>query len=80
MVQRVYVGPHDEVELIDTGDFVRRGESVEVDADLAARLDEQPGNWAKPATKAAKSTPKTDPPAGPAPVTVDGQPIVEETS
>lgn len=57
MVQRVYVGPHDEVELIDTGDFVRRGESVEVDADLAARLDEQPDNWAK-LTKAAKSAPK----------------------
>lgn len=75
MVQRVYVGPHDEVELVETGDFVRRGESVEVDAELAARLDEQPTNWAKPSTKAAKSAPKPKHPAEPDQVTIDGQSI-----
>lgn len=54
MPHRIYVGPHDEVELITTGQVVRRGESIEVDTDLAAALDEQPSNWAKPNTRAAK--------------------------
>lgn len=54
MPQRVYVGAHDEVEVPALGAVVKRGEQVEVDADLAAALDEQPGNWAKPNTKAAK--------------------------
>lgn len=54
MPHRVYVGPHDEVELIPTGQVVKRGDSIEVDSDLAAQLDEQPSNWAKPNTKVAK--------------------------
>lgn len=54
MPHRIYVGPHDEVELASTGQVVRHGESVEVDADLAQSLDGQPSNWAKPNTKAAK--------------------------
>lgn len=58
MPHRVYVGPHDEVELAATGDVVRRGESVEVDADLAEALDAQPSNWAKPNTNVAKDAPK----------------------
>ena len=52
-MQRIYVGGHDEVEVPSLG-VVKRGESVEVDADMAASLDEQPTNWAKPNTKAAK--------------------------
>lgn len=51
---RTYTGPFDEVELAATGQVVKRGESVEVDADLAALLDEQPSNWSKTNTKAAK--------------------------
>ena len=54
MPHRVYVGPHDAVELAATGQVVKHGEQVEVDADLAAALDAQPSNWAKPNTKAAK--------------------------
>lgn len=53
-MQRVYVGPHSEVEVPALGVVVKHGGSVEVDADLAALLDEQPSNWAKPNTKAAK--------------------------
>lgn len=73
MQHRVYVGPHAEVELVEAGVLVRRGESVEVDADLAALLDEQPTNWAKPAA-AKKTTRAPKPPAVPD-VTLDGQPI-----
>lgn len=51
---RVYVGPHDEVDVPDLGVTVKRGESVEVTAEQAAVLDEQPANWAKPNTNAAK--------------------------
>lgn len=54
MPQRTYVGAHDEVEVPALGAVVKRGEQVEVDADLAAALDAQPDNWAKPNTKAAK--------------------------
>jgi hypothetical protein len=78
MPHRTYVGPHDEVELAATGQVVRRGDSVEIDADLAEALDEQPDNWAKPNTNSAKSTPSPKAsPAEPEPVTVDGQPIEE---
>jgi hypothetical protein len=78
MPHRTYVGAHDEVELAVTGQVVRRGESVEVDADLAEQLDAQPNNWAKPNTNAAKGTPKPkNSPAEPDAVTVDGQPIEE---
>lgn len=76
-MQRVYVGPHDEVELAATGQVVRRGESVDVDADLAEQLDAQ-DTWAKPTTKVAKNT--GVPPEGapePDPVAIDGQPITE---
>lgn len=51
MPQRIYVGMFDEVELAATGAVVKQGESIEVDADLAALLDAQPSNWSKPATK-----------------------------
>lgn len=79
MPQRTYVGPHDEVELAATGQIVRRGESVEVDAELAELLDAQ-DTWAKPTTKAAKeATTPADPPSEPEPVSIDGQPITEET-
>jgi hypothetical protein len=79
MPRRVYVGPHDEVEIAATGDIVRRGDSVEVDADLAEMLDAQPDNWAKTNTNAARDV--SAPPAAPAdpePVTLDGQPINDE--
>lgn len=56
MVHRVYVGPFDSVDILEF--TVRRGEQIEVDADLAAKLDEQPDNWAKPQTKAAKEADK----------------------
>lgn len=79
MPHRIYIGPHDEVELPAADAIVRRGESVEVDADLAEQLDEQPDNWAKPNTNAAKSAPKPkNNPAEPDAVTVDGQPIEED--
>lgn len=52
MPHRVYVGVHDAVDIFDQ--TVRRGDSIEVDADTAARLDDQPDVWAKPQTKAAK--------------------------
>lgn len=73
MQKRYYVGPYDEVELDATGDVVRRGEYVEVDDDLAELLDQQPTNWAKPNTKAAKQA-DAPAPAAPAdpPVTFDG--------
>lgn len=54
----VYTGPHDEVEIADTGQVVRQGESVEVDSDLAGSLLAQ-DVWAKPATKAAKAAEET---------------------
>jgi hypothetical protein len=76
---RKYVGPHDEVELAATGQVVKHGEQIEVDADLAKALDQQPDNWAKPRTKAAKTTPSPKAsPAEPEPVTVDGQSIVKD--
>jgi hypothetical protein len=79
MPHRVYVGVHDEVELAATGQVVKHGEQIEVDADLAKALDEQPDNWAKPQTTAAKTTPSPKAsPAEPEPVTLDGQPITEE--
>jgi hypothetical protein len=80
MARRVYVGPHDEVEIAATGDVVRRGESVEVDAELADLLDAQPDNWAKTNTNAARDvSAPTQAPAEPEPVTLDGQPISEES-
>lgn len=76
MPKRTYVGPHDEVELAATGQVVRRGDSVTVDADLAELLDAQLDNWAKTNTKAAREadSPDASPPP-PEMTTVDGQPI-----
>lgn len=54
MPHRIYVGAHDEVELPALDLVVKRGDSVDVDADTAVLLDAQPANWAKPNTKAAK--------------------------
>jgi hypothetical protein len=80
MPHRTYVGPHDEVEIPATGQVVRRGKSVEVDAEFAEALDAQPSNWAKPNTKAAKDAPSPRAvPAEPDSVTYDGQPISEES-
>jgi hypothetical protein len=53
-MQRIYVGPHDEVEVPALDAVVRRGEAVEVTAEQAALLDEQAANWAKPNTNKAK--------------------------
>ena len=53
-MKRVYVGPHDEVELPALGLVVKHGDAIEVESDLAALLDDQPTNWAKPNTNAAK--------------------------
>lgn len=66
-----YIGPSAAVEIADTGQWVERGETVEVSSELAGRTpsgkpeDEdydpgegllaQTGNWAKPTTKAAKA-------------------------
>jgi hypothetical protein len=75
VAKRVYVGPHDEVEVAATGDIVRRGEAVDVPEELAQQLDEQPDNWAKPTTRAAKDA-SAPPPAPPQPaVTFDGHTI-----
>lgn len=81
MARRIYIGPFDEIELDVTGAVVRRGEAVEVDDSLAARLDEQPANWAKPNTKAAKDVdPPVDPPPVDPPLTFDGMPVDDATS
>ena len=56
-------------EIIDTGDFVAHGESVEVPTELAERLLEQETVWARPTTKAARAAkdgPPAPPPAEPA--------------
>ena len=51
---------HPSAALIVNGERVERGQSVEVDADLAASLAEQ--GWASPATKsAAKKATATTP-------------------
>ncbi len=42
----VYDGPFDEVEIVESGQMAKRGEPVEVDAALAARLLEQ-STWTK---------------------------------
>lgn len=55
-----YVGPHDEVYVPAAGVSCRNGESVEVAADVATALLEQPDNW----RAAAKQ--KTKPPTAPA--------------
>jgi hypothetical protein len=47
----VYDGPFDEVEILETGQVAKRGEPVEVDAALAARLLEQ-SIWTKAGGKA----------------------------
>jgi hypothetical protein len=81
MARRVYVGPHDEVEIAATGDVVRRGDSVEVDAQFAELLDAQPDNWAKPNTNAARDvSAPTAAPADPEPISLDGQSIAEENA
>ncbi len=55
----VYVGPFaDGVEIGATGQWVRPGEDVEVDSDLADSLLEQKANWSRPTTKAAKAAQK----------------------
>jgi hypothetical protein len=76
---RIYLGPHDEVEVpaLD-GAYVRRGEPVEVDDEMAAQLDLQPDVWAKPNTNAAKNVEPLPEPSRLEPedlVTLDGQPI-----
>lgn len=56
MTKRVYVGPHDAIET-SVGDklvVVPRGGSIEVDEELAGRLDLQPSNWSRPQAKAAR--------------------------
>lgn len=54
MAHRIYVGAHDEVEVPDLNVVVKRGDSIEVTPEQAALLDDQPENWAKPNTTAAK--------------------------
>lgn len=46
-----YVGPFDEVEIPSAGLTVKRGESIEVDGELADSLLAQVGNFAKSTTK-----------------------------
>ena len=41
----IYLGPHDEIELVD-GQIVQRGATVEVSEDLGPRLLEQVGSFA----------------------------------
>lgn len=48
MPTRIYVGPHDEVEIAATGQVACQGQPLEVSDELAALLDEQPSNWALP--------------------------------
>lgn len=53
MPEVVYVGPSKSgVEIAETGQFAERGKPVEVSADLAKRLLQQPDNWeaAKPSS------------------------------
>lgn len=47
----VYDGPFDEVEIVETGQVAKRGEPIEVAAELAARLLEQ-SIWTKAGGKA----------------------------
>lgn len=47
MATRTYTGPHDEVEVPALGLVVKQGEQIEVSADDAKLLDEQPDNWSK---------------------------------
>lgn len=49
-----YIGGHDEVEIDETGQVCKRGETVEVDNDLGKRLAEQKSNW-EPVKSGAKS-------------------------
>lgn len=54
----VYIGDQEEVLLVDQTSgierTVKRGESIEVDAETADRMLEQDTNWARPQAKAAK--------------------------
>lgn len=55
-----YCGPHDAVIVpeIDPDRAIRRGEALEVAAELAERLLAQAGNWRKPApARAARQNP-----------------------
>lgn len=62
----VYVGPFDGVEIADTGQYVGRGEEVEIeDNDLAENLLTQ-SIWARPTTKAAEHAAKVAKRANPA--------------
>lgn len=71
---RVYVGPHDEVEVPVLDQIVRRGETVSVTAEQATALDEQPDVWVKPNTSAAReAAPAAAAPVEPPPVTLDNQ-------
>lgn len=57
-----YIGPYSDGVEIETsggvhggnGVYVGRGETVEVDSELAERLLEQTGVWARPSSQAAK--------------------------
>jgi len=57
MPERIYNGPHPEVDVIlpDGPVRVKRGEAVEVDQDVAKGLDEQGDTWL---TKSAATTTK----------------------
>lgn len=45
-----YTGPHDEVEIAATGQTCKRGESVDVPAEIAKSLTEQ-SDWSAAKTK-----------------------------
>jgi hypothetical protein len=57
-----YIGPlrspdeeRGDVEISDSRQWARAGEPIEVETELAERLLEQEGNWARANTKAAKT-------------------------
>lgn len=53
----VYVGPAEGVTIADSGQYVAKGDTVEVDTELAERLLEQ-DVWARPTSKAAADAEK----------------------
>jgi len=58
-VRVTYVGPYAEVEIPRAGRTCRRGESVEVAADMAGALLAQPDNW-QPASSVPASPAKEE--------------------
>lgn len=78
--ERTYIGPHDEVEV--AGHVVKRGQSIEVDKELADGLDEQPDNWAtpgKPVAKQAARKPRPTKKDEPVEPVTDGPDVVAPT-